>query len=96
MNPYYEHAGVTIYHGDCREILPQLPRVQCVVTSPPYNTLPKNNKPGHAHLHECIYHDGPYQCIGKCEKIPDWTGKRMVVEPYGVCPQCRQKWGPPL
>lgn len=22
MTPYYEHAGITIYHGDCREILP--------------------------------------------------------------------------
>jgi DNA methylase len=22
--PYYEHAGITIYHGDAREILPQL------------------------------------------------------------------------
>ncbi len=20
MKPYYEHAGITIYHGDCREI----------------------------------------------------------------------------
>ena len=20
--PYYEHAGITIYHGDCREVLP--------------------------------------------------------------------------
>jgi hypothetical protein len=19
---YYEHAGITIYHGDCREVLP--------------------------------------------------------------------------
>jgi hypothetical protein len=24
MKPYYEHAGITIYHGDCREVLPQL------------------------------------------------------------------------
>lgn len=24
MKPYYEHAGVTIYHGDSREILPTL------------------------------------------------------------------------
>ena len=24
VKPYYEHAGITIYHGDCREILPQL------------------------------------------------------------------------
>jgi site-specific DNA-methyltransferase (adenine-specific) len=22
--PYYEHAGITIYHGDCREILPSV------------------------------------------------------------------------
>lgn len=38
MKPYYEHAGITIYHGDCREILPQLgpESVQCSVTSPPY------------------------------------------------------------
>jgi len=37
MKPYYNHAGITIYHGDCREILPQMPKVGCVITSPPYN-----------------------------------------------------------
>ena len=31
---YYEHAGITIYHGDCREILPSLPGVDCVITDP--------------------------------------------------------------
>lgn len=36
MKPYYEHAGITIYHGDCREILPQLPPVDLVLTDPPY------------------------------------------------------------
>lgn len=36
MNPYYEHAGITIYHGDCREILPTLPKVDLVLTDPPY------------------------------------------------------------
>ena len=36
MKPYYEHAGITIYHGDCREILPQLPKVPCVIADPPY------------------------------------------------------------
>ena len=24
MKPYYEHGGITIYHGDCREVLPLL------------------------------------------------------------------------
>jgi hypothetical protein len=32
MTPYYEHAGITIYHGDCREILPTLSRVDVVIT----------------------------------------------------------------
>jgi site-specific DNA-methyltransferase (adenine-specific) len=36
MKPYYEHAGITIYHGDCREILPQLPPCDSVLTDPPY------------------------------------------------------------
>jgi DNA modification methylase len=36
MKPYYEHAGVTIYHADCREILPQLDLVDLVLTDPPY------------------------------------------------------------
>lgn len=36
MKPYYEHAGITIYHGDCREILPLLPKVDLVLTDPPW------------------------------------------------------------
>jgi len=35
MKPYYEHAGIVIYHGDCREILPGL-KADVVVTDPPY------------------------------------------------------------
>ncbi len=34
--PYYERGGITIYHGDCREILPTLPSVDLVLTDPPY------------------------------------------------------------
>lgn len=37
--PYYEQDGITIYHGDCREILPHLPKVDLVLTSPPYDDL---------------------------------------------------------
>ncbi len=35
MKPYYEHAGITIYCGDCREILPSL-AFDVFVTDPPY------------------------------------------------------------
>lgn len=34
--PYYDHDGITIYHGDCREILPHLDPVDLVLTDPPY------------------------------------------------------------
>jgi site-specific DNA-methyltransferase (adenine-specific) len=34
--PYYDCDGITIYHGDCREILPHLPKVDLVLTDPPY------------------------------------------------------------
>ena len=36
MKPYYEHAGITLYHGDCREILPTLPKCDLLLTDPPY------------------------------------------------------------
>ena len=36
VKPYYEEDGITIYHGDCREVLPTLPRVDLVLTDPPY------------------------------------------------------------
>lgn len=43
MKPYYEHAGITIYHGDCRELLPQLEdsSASIAITSPPYNLVRK-------------------------------------------------------
>ena len=39
MMPYYQEDGITIYHGDCRDILPHLEPVDLVLTSPPYDNL---------------------------------------------------------
>lgn len=36
MKPYYEHKGITIYHSDCREILPKLGKIDLILTDPPY------------------------------------------------------------
>jgi DNA modification methylase len=35
MKPYYDHKGITIYHGDCREILPLI-KADVLITDPPY------------------------------------------------------------
>jgi len=36
IEPYYQHNGITIYHGDCLEVMPHLEPVDLVLTDPPY------------------------------------------------------------
>jgi site-specific DNA-methyltransferase (adenine-specific) len=47
VRPYYERAGITIYHGDCRELLPDI-SAHVLVTDPPYGV----NLGSHAGAHE--------------------------------------------
>lgn len=42
MKPYYVDEAVTLYLGDCREILPTLEPVDHVITDPPYSILVVN------------------------------------------------------
>jgi DNA modification methylase len=41
MKPYYNHGGITIYHGDCREVLATLQddSMDLCVADPPYPGL---------------------------------------------------------
>lgn len=50
--PYYQDDAVTIYHGDCREILPHLEPVDLVLTDPPYGIgyVPGEGKPDATHF----------------------------------------------
>ena len=36
IEPYYSHSGITIYCADCRDILPNLPKADLLLTDPPY------------------------------------------------------------
>jgi site-specific DNA-methyltransferase (adenine-specific) len=38
VTPYYDEGGITIYCGDCREILPELGTFDLLCLDPPYGT----------------------------------------------------------
>jgi len=40
--PYYEHGGITIYHGNCREVVVDL-YYDCVLSDPPWGTNTATN-----------------------------------------------------
>jgi site-specific DNA-methyltransferase (adenine-specific) len=43
MTPYYTEPGITIYHGDCRAIIPVLDPMHLVLTDPPYGITYESN-----------------------------------------------------
>jgi len=36
MTPYYSDEWITIYNGDCREVMPELSGIETCITDPPY------------------------------------------------------------
>jgi len=58
LKPYYNHAGICIIHGDCRDVMPRFSAVDLIVTDPPYTP--------HTHAKQWIGHaltaDGAPRC----------------------------------
>ena len=54
MRPYYQDEQATIYHGDCREVLPQLEHesVTLLFTDPPYGHNNHDNNDLNSRLNE--------------------------------------------
>ena len=57
--PYYQDSAVTIYHGDCREILPDVERAQLLFADPPYGV-------------GFQYENTDDRRVGYTEQIPIW------------------------
>lgn len=78
MKPYYQESGITIYHGDCREILPTLPRVDLVLTDPPYGIRLENHGAGKERRAESFNIRGDYS--GELGEFicSAWTGPMVV------------------
>jgi site-specific DNA-methyltransferase (adenine-specific) len=43
MKPYFDDGQITIYHGDCVDVLPTLAPVDLVLTDPPYGVTYQSN-----------------------------------------------------
>lgn len=43
LRPYYDHGGIQIFHGDCREILPGLGKFDLLLTDIPYGEVNRDS-----------------------------------------------------
>jgi DNA modification methylase len=81
--PYYDQDGITIYHADCRDILPLLPKVDLVLTDPPY---PDYNK-DHGKNWECpdIDWDAEEYGLKEVRQFIFWPPDRWFIPEYSAC-----------
>lgn len=79
MTPYYEDDEVTLYHGDCREILPSL-TFDAIVSDPPYGinwTKGLNRGRGTSRQHDGIANDTD-------TAARDWVIAAALPRPYAM------------
>jgi len=81
--PYYQDEYVTIYNGDCMEILPSLTPIDCIITDPPYGIDFKYDE----------YKDNPK--LHK-DRITEWmTMFRKLSKKIALTPGILQMWDYP-
>jgi len=108
MKVYYQDDYCTIYHGDCREILPTLPKVDAVITDPPYN-VGKDYGTHNDNMAADEYAGWSKQCVELSRdradnqfwvapryKLELWisllSGAHLIVIPRGASGPLRQGW----
>jgi len=75
MKPYYQDSAVTIYHGDCRQIVPHLGRFDLLLTDPPYG-IGRDGKPPSTSTHGG--HKG-YEFLGwDTGRPPGWLLSMLI------------------
>lgn len=99
--PYYDDGnGIVIYHGDCREILPHLPKVDLVLTDPPYGMSFVSNY--RRIKHDAIANDDAlpldliWLSMSKAEKAAyffcRWDNLQQMPKPKSVLAWVKNNW----
>jgi DNA modification methylase len=81
MTPYYDADGITIYHGDCRELLAWDIAGGVMVTDPPYGIAHSSNRPGAPRRGATI--EGDDSTAVRDEVLSIWNGRPAIV--FGTC-----------
>lgn len=86
IKPYYEERGIKIYHGDCREILPELGRFDLLLTDPPYGIGIAANPVRQAHAvsdwdNSVVSEELLNDSIGLCAEQVIWGGNYFKLPP---------------
>ena len=96
MNPYYQDNAVTIYHGDCREIVPTLGRFDLLLTDPPYGLAMSGGTWGRKM--DATYSRWDSEAvdvsafISICDKAIVWGGNYFILPPS----RCWLVWRKPF
>ena len=72
MTPYYQDSAVTIYHGDCLEIMPSL-TWDIILTDPPYGIN-----------HPCDFHSRGRGALAGCNDYPAVFGDGVSFDPTWI------------
>jgi len=92
LKPYYQDDAVTLYNGDCREIVPLLDRFDLLLTDPPYG-IGADKKNAHSSIRDnskwpAVEWDIKppdaeliASCINLCGKAMIWGGNYFAMQP---------------
>ncbi len=83
MKPYYDESGIVIYHGDCRDVLPQLSPADVIITDPVWPN-------GSSHL---IGADRPFELFAEAAQC--WRPPSRLVVQLGCDSDPRMLYGVP-
>ncbi len=72
--PYYDSDGITLYHGDCREIVPHI-AADCMVTDPPYGLAYESDRVPNR-IRRPI--QGDQSTAARDEVLAMWSGPALV------------------